>query len=106
MQILVDKLLSKGRVYKKIQEVSPKNLGLRNKIKLFSAIDTSNKYWAIFALSQKSRILRKDVEKFEDICQKLSVFCEHEFKYKIIFIDAPLCSKAKLLFEQSGWKIQ
>lgn len=106
MQLLVDALRTKGKVYKKIQEVTPKELGIRNKIKIYSATDTSNKYSAIFALSQKSRILQKDVAKFEEIHEKLSLFCEKDFRYKLIFIDAPLCSKAKVVFEQSGWKIQ
>lgn len=103
--MLVDKLLSQGKVYKKIQEVAPKELGIRNKIKLYSVTDTSNKYSAIVELSQKSRILQKDVAKFEEIYSKLSLFTRRDFQYKLIFIDAPLCSKAKLLFEQSGWKV-
>lgn len=89
-----------------MQEVPPKELGIRNKIKLYKATDTSNRFWAIFAVSQKSRLLMKDVHKFEEIFAKLSIFCETNFTHKIIFIDAPLCSKSKIAFEQAGWKIQ
>ena len=106
MQTLVDSLAKQGNIYKKIIEVSPKELGLRNKIKIFHATDKTNKFWAIFAISQKSRILMKDVAKFEEIYKKLSLFTESDYKYKIIFIDAPLCSKAKVAFESAGWKIQ
>ena len=106
MQIVVDRLRSQGKIYKKMQEVVPKELGIRNKIKLFSAVDTSTKYSAIVAVSQKSRILMKDVHKFEDIYIKLSAYCAKSFQYKVIFIDAPLCSKAKVAFETAGWKIQ
>jgi len=105
MQMLVDSLRAQGKIYKKMQEVSPKELGIRNKIKIYKGTDTSNKFWAIFAVSQKSRILKKDVEKFEEICLKLSAFCGCSFQYKVIFIDAPLCSKAKELFKTQGWKI-
>ena len=48
----------------------------------------------------------KDVIKFEEIYQKLSIFCEHNFKYRVIFLDAPLCSKAKEAFKSKGWKIR
>jgi hypothetical protein len=48
----------------------------------------------------------KDVHKFEEIYAKLKVFFGHNFKHKIIFIDAPLCSKAKEAFNSQGWKIQ
>jgi len=106
MQMLVDSLRSKGKIYKKMQEVSPKELGIRNKIKIYKATDTYGKFWAIFAVSQKSRLLMKDVHKFEEIYAKLSVFFSHSFSHKIIFIDAPLCSKAKEAFKQAGWKIQ
>ena len=106
MQKVVDSLRQKGKIYKKMQEITPKELGIRNKIKIYKATDINGYFWAIFAISQKSRLLMKDVHKFEEIFAKLSIFCEHNFKYKIIFIDAPLCSKAKLAFKEAGWKIQ
>ncbi|MCK4974872.1 MAG: hypothetical protein KAR81_06435 [Sulfurimonas sp.] len=106
MQMVVDSLRAKGKIYKKMQEVAPKELGIRNKIKIYKATDISGYFWAIFAVSQKSRLLMKDVHKFEEIYAKLSVFCGHNFKHKLIFIDAPLCSKAKEAFKQQGWKIQ
>ena len=46
------------------------------------------------------------VKKFEEIYAKLALFCDHNFKYKIIFIDAPICSKAKEAFISLGWKIK
>ncbi len=106
MQMVVDALRKKGKIYKKMQEVSPKELGIRNKIRIYKATDTKGYFWAIFAVSQKSRLLMKDVHKFQEIYAKLTVFCEHNFKYKIIFIDAPLCSKAEAAFKEAGWKIQ
>ena len=105
MQMVVDSLRSRGRIYKKMQEIAPKELGVRNKIRIYKATDVSGYFWAIFAVSQKSRLLMKDVHKFEEIYAKLSLFCDHNFKHKVIFIDAPLCSKAKAAFEQAGWKI-
>lgn len=106
MQMVVDSLREKGKIYKKMQEVAPKELGIRNKIRIYKATDTTGYFWAIFALSQKSRILMKDVRKFEEIYSKLTIYFEHNFKHKIIFIDAPLCSKAKEAFKTQGWKIQ
>ena len=37
MQIVVDSLRQKGKIFKKMQEIPPKELGIRNKIKLFKA---------------------------------------------------------------------
>jgi len=106
MQTIVDSLRKKGKIFKKMQEIAPKELGIRNKIKIYKATDISGYFWAIFAISQKSRLLMKDARKFEEIYAKLIIFCDHNFKHKIIFIDAPLCSKAKDAFKQQGWKIQ
>ncbi len=104
MQMVVDSLRKKGKIYKKMQEIAPKDLGVRNKIKIYKATDISGYFWAIFAVSQKSKLLMKDVHKFEEIYAKMTIFCEHNFKYKIIFLDAPLCSKAKEAFLAQGWK--
>ncbi|RUM65219.1 MAG: hypothetical protein DSZ04_00410 [Sulfurimonas sp.] len=106
MQIIVDALRKKGKIYKKMLEISPKELGIRNKIKIYKATDTKGYFWALFAVSQKSRILMKDVHKFQEIYAKLTLFCDHNFKHKIIFIDAPLCAKAAAAFKEAGWKIQ
>jgi hypothetical protein len=106
MQMVVDSLRKKGKIYKKMQEVAPKELGIRNKIKIYKATDINGCIWAIFAVSQKSKLLMNDVRKFEEIYAKLTIFCGHTFKYKIIFIDAPLCSKAQDAFKTQGWKIQ
>jgi hypothetical protein len=105
MQMVVDSLRKKGKIYKKMQEVTPKELGIRNKIRIYKAIDMHGFFCSIFAVSQKSRLLMKDVRKFEEIYSKLTIFCEHSFKHKIIFIDAPLCSKAEEAFKEIGWKI-
>lgn len=106
MQILVDSLRIKGKIYKKMLEIAPKELGVRNRIKIYKATDVTGYFWAIFAVSQKSKLLMKDVHKFEEIYAKLVIFCGHNFKHKIIFIDAPLCIKAKEALKQQGWKIQ
>ena len=106
MQMLVDSLREKGKIYKKMQEVAPKDLGIRNKIKIYKATDMTGYFSAIIAVSQKSRILMKDVHKFEEIYSKLCIYFDHNFKHKLIFIDAPLCSKAKEAFKIQGWKIQ
>lgn len=105
MQLLVDSLRNKGKIYKKIQEIAPRELGIRNKMKIYKATDLHGYFWVIFGVSQKSRFLMKDVRKIEEIEQKLTLFCDHNFKYRAIFIDAPLCSKAKAALLELGWRL-
>ena len=105
MKVLIDQLRAKGKLYKKLVEVQPKELGIRNKIRIFSATDTNGYFSTIFMVSQKSRLLMKDVVKFEEIFQKLVTYSGHNYKYKILIIDAPLCSKAKKAYSGAKWKI-
>jgi len=103
--MVVDSLRKKGHIYKKMQEVLPKELAIRNKIRIYIATDIHGYFWACLAVSQKSRLLMKDVHKFEEIYAKLVLYADHNFKHKVLFIDAPLCSKAKKAFVEAGWKL-
>ncbi len=105
MEAVVEAFRKKGKLFKKMQEIAPKELGIRNRIKIFKAVDTNGYFWAIFVVSQKSRILMKDVAKFEEIYKKFVLFSEHNYKYKVIYIDAPLCQKAKKGFMELGWRV-
>ncbi len=105
MKALIDQLQSKGKLYKQLTEIQPRELHVRNKIRIFSAIDTNGYHTALFMVSQKSRLLMKDVVKFEEIYQKLVTYSGHNYKYRILIIDAPLCSKAKKAFGDLKWKI-
>ena len=106
MQKVVEDFQKQGKLFKKMSEIAPKELGVRNRIKIFKAVDLNGYFWAIFVISQKSRILLKDVSKFEEIYKKLVLFSEHNYKYKVIYIDAPLCSKAKKGFKELGWRVK
>ena len=104
MQLMVESLRKQGKLYKKMQEISPGELGVRNKIKIYKATDVNGYFWAIFAISQKSKLLMRDVHKMEEIYQKLMIYCDHNFKHKILFLDAPICSKASEAFVAQKWK--
>lgn len=102
---IIDRLNACGLIYKNLNEVPSKALGIRNRIRLFEATDRQGYYSAIFIVEQKSRILMKDVEKFETILRKLELYVDHAFKQRILMLDAPLCSKAEAAFKQQGWSI-
>ncbi|NPA66834.1 MAG: hypothetical protein GXO11_08140 [Epsilonproteobacteria bacterium] len=105
METIVEEFRKKGKLFKKMRSISPKELGIRNRINIYKAIDLNGYFWAIFSLSQKTRILLKDVAKFEEIYKKLVLYSDHNYKYKVIYIDAPLCSKAKKGFQELGWRV-
>lgn len=102
---IIDRLNAHGLIYKELNEVAPKALGIRNRIRLFEATDRHGYYTALFVVAQKSRIVMKDVEKFEGIVHKLQLYVDHAFKYRLLMLDAPLCSKAEAAFKKQGWKL-
>ena len=104
LKLIIDELQQQGNIYKRFEEISPKELGVRNRIRIFHALDPKGYYTALFLISQKSRILMKDVVKMEEIYRKLVLYCDHNFKFKLIRIDAPLCSKAERAFKEAGWE--
>lgn len=105
MQKIVTQLQSKKLIYKKMEEIKPSTLNIRNKIRIFHTLDLSSRYGIVFIVSQKSRVLQKNVEIFEDIIEKVKLYVDHNVINRVIIIDAPLCSKAEALFKQKKWKV-
>ena len=44
MKILVENLRQNGRIYKKLEEIQPKELKIRNKVRLYAALDLNRYY--------------------------------------------------------------
>lgn len=105
MRELVEYLKQKNKIYKKIEVIEPKSIGIRNKIGIYHCTDVKGYYTLIIKITQKSRVLQKDVPKYETIFDKCVSYLDHNCKYKLLIIESPLCSKAKLAFKESGWKI-
>ena len=105
MRIIMKELCKMKQHYKQMEEVLPKELGIRNKIKIHYGIDASNDKVAILTVAQKSRILLKDVAKFEAIINKLSLYVEYKFSKKVIMLNAPICSKALKALEEKHFSV-
>jgi hypothetical protein len=105
IESIVEVFRKKNKLFKKLNEITPKELGIRNKIKIYKGVDLNGYFWAIIVIRQKTRILLKDVAKFEEIYKKLVLYSQHNYKYKHLVIEAPICSKAKKGFKELGWRV-
>jgi len=92
-------------IYKSLEKLENKTLGTRAKIDFYKATDVDGYYTLIFSIERKSRVLQKDVLIYEQLVQTISQAVEHNFKFKISIINAPLCSKANKLLKDNGWKV-
>ena len=105
MKILVEKMGQKNIICKSLETVFPKELGSRKKVELYIGVDLKGFYCFVIKLSKKSRVLRKETEVFMRLHEKMEAYKDTKILKKYIWIQAPLCSKAKALLEKHGWKV-
>ena len=105
MKEIVDYLQKKNLMFKSLKEISPKELGSRKKIALYLGVDLKNYYALVMSIEKKSRILRKEATELMLLHEKVESYIDSKITKKYMIIKAPLCSKAKALLEENGWKV-
>jgi len=105
MKSIIDYLQSNKLIFKIFKAITPKELGSRKKVKIYIAVDLKGYYALVMSIEKKSRVLRKDVKEFMQLHEKLENYIDSKITKKYIIIKAPLCSHAKVMLENSGWKV-
>ena len=105
MKEIVEFLQHENIVFKSLNEVSPKELGSRKKISLYVGVDLEGYYSLVLQIEKKSRILRKEAMELMGLHETLEKYIDTKIGRKYIIIKAPLCSKAKALLEEHGWRV-
>lgn len=105
MKNIVEYLQQHNIIFKSLDTVSPKELGSRKKIDIYLGVDLDGYYANVMLLEKKSRILRKEAQELMVLHEKLETYIDSSIKKKYIIIKAPLCSKAKALMEDKGWRV-
>lgn len=105
MKTLVEYLNHKNIIFKSLQEIMPKELGSRKKVSLYLGIDLKGYYALVMEVKKKSRVLRKEAGDLMDLHEKLEKYIGSKVTKKYIMIKAPLCSHAKAMLEENGWKV-
>jgi hypothetical protein len=105
MKEIVEYLQEKSIVFKSLKSVTPKELGSRKKLELYVGVDLKGFYASVMVLEKKSRVLRKEAGELILLHEKLESYIESSIKKRYILIKAPLCSKAKAMLEEHGWKV-
>ena len=105
MKDIVHKLQYKNLLFRTLKPISVKELGSRKKINVYLGVDLKNYYSCIIHINKKSRILQKEAKELMGFHKKLEEYNDSVIKKKYIYIQSPLCSKAKALFEEEGWII-
>jgi len=105
MKEIVDYLQQKNLMFKSLKEITPKEIGSRKKIEIYLGIDMKEYYALIMCIEKKSRILRKEARELMLLHERVESYIDSRITKKYMIIKAPLCSKAKALLEENGWKV-
>ena len=105
MKTIVELLQKKRLIFKSLKPIDMKLLGSRKKISLYLGVDLKKYYTCIIHVQKKSRILQKEANELMEFHLKLERYNDSAIKKKYIYIQAPLCSKAKALMKEKGWVV-
>ncbi len=105
MKDIVERLQEEKLIFKSLQTIDLKEFGSRKKIDLYLGVDLKKYYACIIHISKKSRILQKEAGELMAFHKKLEEYNDSVIKKKFIYIQAPLCSKAKERFKEEGWRV-
>ena len=105
MKEIVHLIQEKKLLFKSLKPIEPKELGTRKKIAIYLGVDLKKYYACILHINKKSRILSKEALEIMELHTKLEVHNDSKINKKYIYIQAPLCSKAKALFVEEKWTV-
>ncbi len=106
MKNLIHYLNEKELHFKVLESIEPKELNSRKKMGIYHSVTLDSSYYAIFIVESKSRFLRKNANDLMTMLEVLKSYKSHNYKYKMLIISSPLCSKAKALLEEDGWRVE
>lgn len=102
---MVEYLNGKHIIFKSLKEIMPKELGSRKKVSIHLGIDLKGYYALVVQLEKKSRVLRKEAAELMILHERAERYIDSRITKKYIIIKAPLCSHAKAMLEEHGWKV-
>ena len=106
MKKLTTYYTNKNILFKEIKQITTKELDSRRKIEIYAGTTSDSNFYAIFIVDSKSRFIRKNANDLMELCEKLAVYLDHNFKKKELLISSPLCSKAKEYLKQNDWSVR
>ncbi len=105
MKNILDYLQKRKYIFKKFEKIDNKILKTRKKIEIYKAVNLKSFYMAIFFYNGKSRFILKNAKEILELMEKLKDISKHNYKKSILMVEGAICSKAKKILEDNGWRI-
>ncbi len=105
MKEVLEPLRKNGLLFRRFEPFDLKTVGSRKRIGVYFGVDEEGRYTLLFHVRRKSRVLRKDVQEWMELHERIEAHYGHPILRNVALIEAPLCSKAKTLLESEGWDV-
>ena len=105
MKELVEFFKKRGVLFRTLEALDPKALGIKKRLELFEGVNLEGAFVLVMKIARKSRLLQKDAQQLELLAKEIESKLAHRFKYRYLIIQAPICSKAKRWLEENGWRV-
>ena len=105
MKELLNLLEEKNLLFKSLKPIDLKLFSSRKKIDLYLGVNLKTYYACIIHIKKKSKILSKEAVELMEFHYKLEQLNQSRITKKYIYIQAPICSKAKALLKKNKWLI-
>jgi len=106
MKHIVEHFGKKRLFFRSLETVDLKKLGTRKKLSLYLGVDMQAYYTIIMVIRKKSTILRKEAGELMLLHTKLEQEIHAKIRKKYLLLEAPICSKAKQMLENEGWRVE
>ena len=103
MKDITKYFMEKKVIFKEFEELLPKELKSKKRVKIFVASSTDLKFYAIFKIDSKSRFIKKSADELISLCELLANYVNYNFKVKALFLQSEICSTTKLRLKEQGW---
>lgn len=105
MKQVSDLLVKHRLLYERLEPIALTSLGSRKKLECYLGVDDTKHYNVIFVNPGKTRVLQKDFEQIQELVTRLETLKGHRILKRILFSNAPVCSKAIARYKKEGWKV-
>lgn len=105
MKSVVERLAKANIIFKSLRPIAPQELGKKKQIEIYIGTQLNGYYALILGVERKSRIVRKNANDYVALHQQAQIYNDSKIYKKYILVNAPLCSKAKAILIEEGWRL-
>jgi len=105
MKNIVEFFKNKKLLFSELRSINLKDFGIKKRYKIYEGVDIKNRYVLIIIIDRKSRFLSRDAESILGTVEIIKEKKDHGYKLIYTLISSPICSKAKKILEDRGYKV-